>query len=229
VQAGQARRRQNLAYAIGSAAGLLTLLALALPASEQWHARGPLISGHAELTCDACHEPAPGTYRQQVQANLRFVLGQRATPADFGRTDVGNGACLSCHDHPTERHPVYRFLEPRFAKVREELQPHLCVACHREHSGSRVTLTEIGYCAGCHEDTKLRKDPVDVPHERLIAADQWETCLGCHDFHGNHVMTTVRRLDEAIKPERIREYFKSGPSPFGEERHHQAPRERDDG
>jgi hypothetical protein len=92
--------------------------------------------------------------------------------------------------------------------------------------GRRVTLEQTGYCENCHEDTKLRRDPVDVPHERLVADDRWETCLGCHDFHGNHMVTTEKTLRDAIVAARVRAYFQGGASPYGRERRHEPKRER---
>jgi hypothetical protein len=70
---------------------------------------------------------------------------------------------------------------------------------------------------------------VDVSHERLIARDRWETCLGCHDFHGNHVMTTATTVKGVISSARLRAYFDGGPSPFGEVRRHKARKEPGDG
>lgn len=224
--AGRPRRRQNLGYAAGLAAALLAVAVLLLPGNENLHAHGPMNTGHEDLDCDACHEPAPGTQRQQIQANLRYLLGLRATPADFGRADVGKDVCLDCHDRPDDRHPVYRFLEPRFAEARRDLGPQSCLSCHLEHGGGRVTVGDVGFCVACHEDTRLRNDPLDVPHERLIAEDRWETCLGCHDFHGNHVMQTAKRVGQAFPPERIRAYFAGGPSPYGDQLLREARSER---
>jgi hypothetical protein len=221
VPTEQRRRPQNLAYAGGLLTGLVALLVLAVPAREAWHARGPMNVGHEALRCAWCHRDARGSFRQQVQANFRYALGLRQSPADLGRRDVGNQACLSCHDRPDDRHPVYRFLEPRFAEAREKLAPQQCTSCHREHTGKRVTLGEIGYCENCHEDTHLRKDPIDVPHERLIALDRWQSCLGCHDFHGNHLMQTATTLDRAIAPAQVRAYFDGGASPYGSVRRHE--------
>ncbi len=43
------------------------------------------------------------------QANTRYLLGLRASGADFGLQQVGNTQCLSCHDGPDERHPAFRW------------------------------------------------------------------------------------------------------------------------
>ena len=141
---------------------------------------------------------------------------------DFGHQVVTNENCLACHERPNDRHPVYRFLEPRFLKAREALSPQFCVSCHAEHKGQRVTRTEIDYCVNCHKKTRLRKDPLDVSHERLIALKRWESCLGCHDFHGNHMMKTAKTVEAIIPAEKIRAYFQGGASPYGTERRYKA-------
>lgn len=229
AKAGNPRKRQNLAYWLGACLGLAILMFNALPAGEQFHAKGPLNTGHETLSCAACHQNAAGSFRQQIQANLRYALGQRDAPVDFGRKPVGNEACLGCHERPNDRHPVYRFLEPRFAQARDKLRPHQCASCHAEHNGKRVTLAEIGYCVQCHKDTKLRKDPLDVSHADLIAGKRWDTCLGCHDFHGNHIMKTEKSVEKVFPPEKIRAYFDGGTSPYGSARHHKAKKEAENG
>ncbi|MGR9046587.1 MAG: cytochrome c3 family protein [Gammaproteobacteria bacterium] len=179
-------------------------------------------TGHEKVKCSSCHKKAIGTARQQIQATMRFILAQRDRPADFGYKAVDNELCLYCHDRPNDRHPVYRFLEPRFLKARESLSPERCVSCHAEHNGRRVTLTEIGYCSHCHKKTKLRNDPLDVPHDKLIVLKLWDSCLGCHDFHGNHIRQTPKTVDQIISNEEIYVYFEGGSSPYGNERHYKA-------
>lgn len=219
------RKPQHQAYKLGIIIGLISLAVLLLPDYDNFHAHGPMNSGHDTIKCESCHQDAPGSYRQQIQANLRYALGLRKRIAHFGHQAVSNENCLSCHERPNDRHPVYRFLEPRFLKARENLGPQQCVSCHIEHKGQRVTLPEIGYCVNCHKQTKLRKDPLDVPHDRLIALKRWESCLGCHDFHGNHLMKTSKTVEQIIPAEKIRAYFQGGPSPYGDERRYTAKKE----
>ena len=219
------RLRQNLALIIGVGIGIAALAVLLLPDREMLHARGPMNIGHEALRCEYCHRPARGSLRQQLQANARFLLGLRATQTDFGLQPAGSAQCLACHDRPTDRHPVFRFNEPRFQEARAAIQPESCISCHLEHRGVRVTVASLDYCQHCHEDTRLKNDPVDIPHETLIADEQWTSCLGCHDFHGNHLMETVRRLDDAIAPERIRAYLDGGESPYGTDKRHE-PRKK---
>lgn len=222
------RKRQQPGYKLGMMMGLLALAVLLLPADDRLHARGPMNTGHDTLKCVSCHQAAPGTLRQQIQANLRYLLGQREHSADFGHQAVQNENCLACHERPNDRHPVYRFLEPRFLKARENLGPQRCVSCHAEHQGQRVTRAEIGYCVNCHKKTRVRKDPLDVPHDRLIALKRWESCLGCHDFHGNHIMKTGRKVEQMIPADKILAYFQGGASPYGNERHYKAKKEPND-
>jgi hypothetical protein len=234
VHVGRARRtgplivarrfRQNLGLVLGLAAGAAGLLLLLWPGQEALHVRGPMNTGHDDIDCEHCHQPAPGSLRQQLQANARHLLGLRGSAADFGLQRVGNAQCLACHDFPEERHPVFRFTEPRFERARLALHPETCVSCHVEHRGVRVTLPDNDYCRHCHGETRLKRDPLDVSHETLIDDGRWESCLGCHDFHGNHVMTTRRRLADVIPPERVAAYFRGGASPYSQTRRHQ-PRE----
>lgn len=220
------RKRQHLAFLLGIGLGLAGLLFLSQ--RDRFHIRGPMNTGHEDLKCSACHKDAPGTARQQIQANLQFVLGKRQNSADFIHAPVSNKECLECHERPNDNHPVYRFLEPRFLKARQALGPDRCLSCHAEHNGQRVTLTDTGYCRNCHKNTKLRKDPVDVPHDRLIALKLWDSCLGCHDFHGNHIRQPAKSVEKIIPPEKITAYFNGGLSPYGEQRHHPAKKETDD-
>jgi hypothetical protein len=209
------RRRQNFGMLLGIACGVALLAVLVLPERQPLHARGPMNTGHQDLRCEYCHLPARGTGRQQIQANARYLLGLRASAADFGLQKVGSAQCLACHARPSDRHPVFRFSEPRFQEVRDTLHPESCVACHLEHSGVRVTVADSRFCRHCHEETSMKKDPIDVPHADLIADEQWNTCLGCHDFHGNHVMDVARQVRNAFSPRQIQDYFRGGPSPYG--------------
>ena len=82
--------RRRLGAAIGGGFGVAVVAGLLLPGNAHLSAPGRMNSGHEQLDCDGCHRPAPGTVRQQLQANTRYVLGLRAQPADFGERAVGN-------------------------------------------------------------------------------------------------------------------------------------------
>jgi len=64
-----------------------------------------------------------------------------------------------------------------------------------------------------------------VPHDRLIALNRWESCLGCHDFHDNHIMKAPKTVEQIIPAEKIRAYFQGGTSPYGDERRYTAKKE----
>jgi hypothetical protein len=206
--------RRRIGVGAGAAIAGIVLGWLCWPGHEHLHAPGAMNTGHAELACAACHRPAPGTLRQQLQNVARAWLGRDAAPVDIGYRAVGNEDCLACHERPDDRHPVFRFLEPRFADARARLHPERCTACHREHAGVRVTLADGSYCRSCHVDVALDRDPLDVSHRDLVTHDQWDTCLGCHDYHGNHAIELPHQLARATPPDVIRAYFAGGASPY---------------
>lgn len=215
----------KIGYLMGFLLSAGALLFLVSPGQERLMALGPANTGHEELACSDCHEPAPGTARQQIQANVRAALGWREQPVDFQHEDVTSADCLACHERPNDNHPIFRFNEPRFAEARAAIEPNSCISCHLEHKGARVTI-EPTYCVNCHEDLTLKNDPIDIPHETLVTLEQWDTCLGCHDFHGNHVMEVPQSLEEALGPQIILDYFAGADSPYSSEKLHQAKEQR---
>lgn len=209
--------RRRIGLGTGIALGIASIVLLDARGCETFHARGPMNTGHAKLACSDCHREAPGSVRQQLQAAASSAV---LSTTDTGAVDVGfravtNSECLECHERPEDRHPVFRFLEPRFAAAREQLHPERCESCHREHAGVRITMVEQTYCRHCHAETALDSDPLDVTHRELVATERWDSCLGCHDYHGNHAYKPPRRLAERIPTEQIQAYFDGGPSPYG--------------
>lgn len=217
------RERQNWGIFVGLLLGCLGLSILLWSGQDRIYAKGAANPGHENLECSACHRPATGNTRQQVQAEVQHFLGFRKSSPDFGNKKVDNEACLDCHSRPNDRHPVFRFGEPRFAEARAAIDPMNCNSCHLEHTGKRVTVGMITYCQYCHQDTRINNDPITIPHTTLIANKQWNTCLGCHDFHGNHVMPqTETDLSRVIPEEEIWAYFNGGASPYPKELHYPA-------
>lgn len=205
---------RQLAYAAGLALAFLPMALLA-PDLSGFVPSNPHNPGHQTLECTQCHTPAAGSARQQLQAKLRFHLGLRETNADFGNSKVDNAVCTDCHDKTDDRHPSYRFLEPRFQAARKAIAPQTCASCHREHTGVRVSRVDSGFCAQCHADTAVKNDPATPSHAELIAANQWQTCLTCHDFHGNHAYAAPNNLQQALPREAIESYLAQGESPYG--------------
>ena len=206
--------RRRLALGTGILAGLATVTWLHAPGQAHLLAPGPMNTGHATLACQSCHVPAAGTVRQQLQPIARHWLAADPRPVALGYRAVGNAQCQACHDRPDDRHPVSRFLEPRFADARAAIHPERCTSCHREHAGVRVTVADGTYCRHCHGDLDVHDDPLDVSHRALVHDQRWDTCLGCHDFHGNHGLKAPHRLAEAIPAAAIQLYLRGGASPY---------------
>lgn len=183
---------------------------------QRLHVSGPIQEGHADIACSDCHLASPGSTRQQLQALAKNALLNRDHVVDFGLKAVSSTECIACHERSNERHPIYRFNEPRFRDALQEVKANDCLGCHSEHKNARVSHIEIGFCMACHEDLKLKNDPLDLTHEDLISNRQWETCLGCHDFHGNHAYLSPTRIDDTLNPHLINDYFLSGPSPYSD-------------
>jgi|SoimicMinimDraft_3_1059731.scaffolds.fasta_scaffold71226_1 hypothetical protein len=212
--AGRERFVRRAAYAFGLLVVLAGLALVVVPQSSRFAAKGPPNTGHDKLACTDCHKDAPGTLRQQLQAKVSFHLGLRETDPTFGHDKVSNDTCVNCHARDQDAHPAHRFLEPRFKEAREQLGAESCANCHREHKGVRVTMTPTS-CATCHQDLAMKSDPLDVPHRELIAKGQWNTCLGCHDYHGNHKRLTQTKLGDAYSTKAILDYLAGGTSPYG--------------
>ena len=172
--------------------------------------RGPMIPGHKALRCSYCHDLPPGSLRQRLQAKVGRWLGTRKNEVLIGAAPVKTRHCLACHRRRNERHPVFRFLEPRFRTVRLALGPQRCTSCHHEHQGRRVGV-ETSYCRHCHSGTKVPRDPATPSHKELIRAGQWNSCLRCHDYHGNHRFKTPAQLQQAPTQSSVADYFRAGP------------------
>jgi predicted CXXCH cytochrome family protein len=208
------RTSRRTAYAVGVVLALapLSLLSPTLAAFVPNEAHNP---GHERIACEDCHQAAPGSTRQQLQARLRYWLGWRQSDVDIGMRAVDNATCVGCHDNPDDRHPPHRFLEPRFAQVRLDLAPERCISCHREHSGTRISRADAQFCVSCHSDTKVKDDTVNPTHAVLFAEARWDSCLRCHDFHGNHTHKAPFELRDALAPEAVSGYLKTAASPYG--------------
>ncbi len=197
-----------------SLAIVLVLLAL-LPPLERGRARGPANTGHSDLSCEACHWDAPGTMRQQIQANTRKLLGTRESWAPFVHQPVRNGVCKECHDRQGEdRHPSFRFRESRFEEARAAIAPQYCTSCHLEHQGGRLTRSG-DYCTHCHQEFELEQDVLNPSHQQLADEERFDTCLQCHDFHGNHLYTVPETLEASFDLDTVRAYLDGGDSPYG--------------
>lgn len=185
------RRLTYKGYMLGVFFSIVLLLLLSLSTLHYFRMPGALHYGHETLLCHECHQQAKGSFRQQIQANLRYFLGWRSTSVAFNFVVPDNRDCLACHEREDDHHPVYRFNEPRFSQARKAIQPQQCQSCHQQHKEVMFTA-EVQNCRYCHQEMQLKDDPLvmsDVAsHTDLIEQKQWPSCLACHDFHGNHVM-----------------------------------------
>jgi len=209
------RKRQFLGISIGCLIGTALFFFYTLDSSEEYVSIGPMNTGHNELSCVVCHTDAKGNTIQQVQSNISYAVGVRKSSVDFGTKDVTSDNCLNCHDRPNDRHPIYRFEEPRFKDALKNVDATNCITCHSEHHGARVTIDTGNFCINCHQDLEVEDDPLDTEHKLLIAQGKWDTCLQCHDFHGNHKYKVPKQMKDTISLEKIKEYFNGGNDPYG--------------
>lgn len=209
-----ARTFRFKAYVAGALMAVLPLFVL-LPGLAEIRPHGHPNVGHEKLQCVACHVETSASTRQTLQAKVKHVVGMRETGAVLGMQAVSSATCVQCHANPDDRHAPHRFTELRFEKAREETGAQLCVSCHREHSAVRVTAPDAGYCVSCHSDLKVQDDKTSPTHDFLVQNKRWESCLQCHDYHGNHRWRTPLRLVDAPTVDAIGRYLKDGPSPYG--------------
>lgn len=224
---GRTFSRRAISFTCAFIISTVTVITFILPQNESLLSAGPMNPGHEKLDCNECHVEAEGSTRQQLQANVQYLLGNRIDTVPVGHHPVSNADCLACHRRPKDSHPVFRFLEPRFSKARTEIAPQHCNSCHREHSGQRVSM-KIDTCKTCHKKLALKKEPLKISHKQLIKEKRWKSCLGCHDFHGNHKMKTETDLNLIITEQRIAAYFRDSKSPYSENRKYKAKESRFD-
>lgn len=212
------RARQFFGTVIGVSIGILLYIFLPQKSNEKYLSLGPMNSGHEEFSCNSCHSDAEGNLWQQVQSNMQYGIGIRENPVDFGSIDVETKKCLACHERDNDRHPTHRFLEPKFRKAVEKVNSANCNTCHSEHKGKRVTIKKTNYCMNCHEDLTVKNDPLDTSHSTLIKNLAWDTCLQCHDFHGNHEYKAPTKMKDTIPTSTLKAYFEGGKDPYGEQK-----------
>lgn len=212
---------RNVALVFALPVAAIGALSIATDNFSEIVAHGKIQQGHSEIDCSGCHTNGQGTIRQQLQANVSYAIGKRASNVNFGYQPVTSDQCLNCHERPNERHPIYRFNEPRFAEVRQKLNVNSCLGCHSEHEDARVSVSE-SVCSNCHDDLVLKNDPIDVSHSQLVEDKAWSSCLGCHDFHGNHLRDVQESVVDALNIDVIKLYFKNGTDPYGSSKSYKA-------
>lgn len=222
------RKRQFYGILIGLFTAIITIICLIfVKPTEEYLSIGPMNSGHEGFSCNTCHTDAKGNWIQQIQSNTECAIGLRKKMVEFGSLPADTKKCLSCHERDNDRHPTHRFLEPKYKKAIKVIDATNCNTCHSEHNGIRMSLAEGNYCINCHSDTKIRKDPLDIPHSVLFNTGKWDTCLQCHDFHGNHQSPAPDKMKDTIPLSKIKAYFKGGKDPYDGKKKFKALSEKD--
>jgi len=217
--------RRKWGYLVALLVVVVVISSLVLPQFERLHAHGPSNIGHEKLKCKACHKQQSGTLRQRIQQNVQYLFGFQNNAVAFGLKPVANNNCIYCHERPNDRHPVYRFFEPKYIKIQKTIQPQFCISCHLEHTGKRVT-SEMVFCKNCHEQLKIKNDPINRSHQKIVEDELWQSCLGCHDYHGNHKMKVNTKFEQRITRNNILHYFKSDSSPYSKNKFHKVPQDK---
>ena len=217
------KTRQKRAFFSALVLSTAIMIVLMHPANSSLHQLGQMNPGHDKLRCEACHQQEIGTLRQRLRANVISLINFRAPSFSIMNKPVTNTECLQCHQRDDDRHPTYRFNEPKYSKVRTIIAPQLCNSCHQEHKGQRVS-SQQDICQHCHDKLQIKKDPLEVSHQSLIKQEQWDSCLGCHDFHGNHIRQTPSQSADAISTPEIKKYFLNADSPYSDKKQYKAKR-----
>lgn len=212
------RKRQFYGILIGLVTAIILVSSLLfIKPAEEYLSIGPMNTGHEGFSCNTCHTDAKGNWVQQIQSNTECAIGLRKDMVEFGSLPPDTKKCLACHERDNDRHPTHRFLEPKHKKAINKIDATNCTTCHDEHNGVRVSLLNGNYCMNCHSNTKIKKDPLDTPHSKLFKEGMWNTCLQCHDFHGNHQSHEAPTLmTDTIPLQKISTYFKGGKDPYGQ-------------
>ncbi len=212
-------------YLLGLLVSILTILVLSSSYLHHFRVAGEMNIGHENLVCNECHEIAEGSLRQQIQANISYLLGQRQSLASFNFKLPNSKDCLACHYRENDKHPIYRFNEPRFSEARKSIKAQFCVSCHKEHTGLRVT-SKVDNCQHCHQDLTIKNDPIDISHQDLIKLKNWSSCLSCHDFHGNHIMQTPTKVKNRLEQYKIHQYMQGEKDPYSDKKYNTNKRTR---
>lgn len=111
-----------------------------------------------------------------------FLLEVSCQSCHDGFQPVSNDTCMRCHEAELAEdvHPPQKFLDPRWANLKERLDVTTCTTCHAEHVhmfGRGVHL-QPDLCMACHEGI-IQGDLAS--HDDFSRDGCWTA--GCHNFH----------------------------------------------
>jgi hypothetical protein len=136
---GGRRLRLALVFAAVAAAILFVALASFSGNSQAIHNPGRLTFAHAgfQNNCAACHDGCD----QEGRPTGNFSLA------------VSDSACLKCHDAGVHHPNAATFVMMDTTRHPPELRSANCTACHVEHRGQDVLVTQSDLqCVQCHAD-----------------------------------------------------------------------------
>ena len=117
-----------LGFSLALLSSAIALVLFFMPDLASALSPGRMTAGHEGLACDACHKAAPGTMRQQIQANVAHWVGRRTEGTPFGNRPVASAECIACHTRKDDDHPVHCFRERAFWRPSTRSTPGLALA-----------------------------------------------------------------------------------------------------
>ena len=157
---------------------------------------------------------APGSVRQQLQAIARALgRGRPAARSTSASAPSPTRSARPATTAPTMSPgvPLPRAALRRGPRGDPSRAMHVVPPRARRRARDRSPTEPTAATATRDLDVKNGSPRRLAPHARR--GQRWDTCLGCHDFHGNHGLShrPARRRD---RPAAIQTYLDGGPSPY---------------
>ena len=78
------------------------------------------------------------------------------------------------------------------------------------------------YCRSCHENTEIKDDRWILSIRIYSEMENGNTCLQCHDFHGNHIYEVPQKMKDTIPLLEVQNYLKGEKVIYSTRKHHKA-------
>ena len=118
-----------------------------------------------------------------------FLFEASCASCHDGFKPVSNDNCNRCHEAELENdlHGTKKFLDPRWAALRENVDVLTCTACHSEHvfMFDRGVHLQPDLCMACHEELTLTQL---ASHKGFESDGCWTA--GCHNYHEHDTIST---------------------------------------